>query len=51
MLDRMIAKGHSPSEELLNIVLDACISGKITSKVSSLGVADKQTFTASCVVE
>ena len=37
-LDSMIAKGYSPSQELLNIVLHTCISGKITSKVS---VADK----------
>lgn len=34
-LDSMIAKGYSPSQELLNIALDTCIAGRTTSKVSA----------------
>lgn len=43
-LDKMIAKGYSPSQELLNIVLHTCIASKTTSKVS---MTDKPTFIVS----
>lgn len=47
-LDSMIAKGYSPCQELLNIVLESCIMGKTTSKVS---VANEQTFPLSSTYE
>lgn len=39
-LDSMIAKGYSPSQELLNTVLHTCVAGRTMDKVS----VPRQTF-------
>ena len=48
VLDMMISRGHKPSQELVNTVLDTCIRGKNAGKVSCcFGLRTEDYFSSS----